>query len=111
MAWLPKILENYGISPGGAGVTFVLLCLTSIPAVLIFFKVILPHYRGWLIELMALLVGMSIFCVAEVDGFLGQFVVGYLVDVFGTFTSGGLFLNGVSAPILWLMFLYQHKSS
>ena len=49
------------------------------------------------------------FCVAEVGGFLGPFVVGYLVDISGTFSSGGLFLSGLGVAILWLMFLLQSR--
>ncbi|MBT8362759.1 MAG: MFS transporter [Desulfobacterales bacterium] len=160
-AWLPKILENTGMSPAKAGIASALPFLTSIPSVLIFPRFVQPHYRGWLIGLMALLAGLSIiwvvimqwpavpglllfglsgpclmpllvlslmetpevaskylgsatgvfFCVAEVGGFLGPFVVGYLVDVFGTFASGGLFLCGLGVAIFGLMFLLQTTSN
>lgn len=160
-AWLPKILENGGMSPARAGVFSALPFLTSIPAVLIFPRLVQPRYRGWLIGLIALLAGLSIFwvvilqwqpipgllvfgisgpclmpllvlslmdtpevaqkylgsatgvffCVAEVGGFLGPFMVGYLVDVFGDFSAGGLFLVGLGAAILYLMFLYQRESN
>ena len=159
-AWLPKILENGGMSPIRAGVASALPFLTSIPAVLIFPRLVKPQYRGWLIGLMAFLAGFSIFwvvilnwpvipglllfgmsgpclmpllvlslmdapevpskylgsatgvffCVAEVGGFLGPFVVGYLVDIFGTFASGGLFLSCLGIVILWLMYLFQNQS-
>jgi CP family cyanate transporter-like MFS transporter len=158
-AWLPKILENAGMSPVQAGVASALPFLTSIPAVLIFPRYVQPHYLGWLIGLMALLAGLSIFwvvilqwpvipglllfgftgpclmpllvlslmetpevtskylgsatgvffCVAEVGGFLGPFVVGYLVDIYGSFASGGLFLSGLGIAILWLMYLLQRE--
>lgn len=158
-SWLPKILENGGMSPARAGVASALPFLTSIPAVLIFPRLVQPHHRGWLIGLMALVAGISIFwvvflkwpfipglllfgisgpclmpllvlslmetpevaakylgsatgvffCVAEVGGFLGPFVVGYLFDVSRNFLSGGLFLAGLGVTILWLMFLLQSR--
>ena len=55
-AWLPKILENAGMSPARAGVASALPFLTSIPAVLIFPRYVQPHYRGWLIGLTETLV-------------------------------------------------------
>ena len=158
-AWLPKILETAGMSPARAGIVSAMPFLTSIPAVLIFPRYVQPHYRGWLIGLMALLASLSIFwvvilqwpvipglllfgfsgpclmpllvlslmetpevaskylgsatgvffCVAEVGGFLGPFAVGYLVDIFGSFASGGLFLSGLGCTILWLMYLSQRS--
>ena len=59
-AWLPKILENGGMSPAAAGVASALPFLTSIPAVLIFPRIVPPHQRGWAIGLLALLAGFSI---------------------------------------------------
>jgi len=47
------------------------------------------------------------FCVAEVGGFLGPFGVGFLVDVFGTFAAGGLFLPGLGLMIFGLMYLLE----
>ncbi len=158
-AWLPKILENTGMSPARAGVVSALPFLTSIPAVLIFPRYTQPYHRGWLIGLMALLAGLSIFwvvvlqwpvipglllfgisgpclmpllvlslmetpevaskylgsatglffCVAEVGGFLGPFVVGYLVDIFASFAAGGLFLSGLGVVILWFMYQLQGR--
>ncbi len=156
-AWLPKILENGGMSPSAAGVASALPFVTSIPAVLIFPRVVPPGYRAWAIGLLALLAGLSIswvvilqwqvmaglllfgisgpclmpllvlslmenpdvsanylgsatgvfFCVAEVGGFLGPFMVGYLLDVSGTFLSGGVFLAALGLVILLFMYLVQ----
>ncbi len=156
-AWLPKILENGGMSPAAAGVASALPFLTSIPAVLIFPRIVTHQQRSWAIGLLALLAGFSIswvvilqwqvipglllfgisgpclmpllvlslmdspeiapsylgsatgvfFCVAEVGGFLGPFVVGYLLDIYGTFFSGGLFLAALGLVILWFMYLVQ----
>jgi len=161
-AWLPKILENAGMSPARAGVASALPFLTSIPAVLFLPRYTKPHQRSWLIGLMALVAGLSIFwvvilqwpvvpglllfgiagpclmpllvlslmetpevaskylgsatgvffCIAEVGGFLGPFVVGYLVDIFKTFTAGGLFLSSLGVTILLLMYqLHSHDNS
>jgi cyanate permease len=159
-AWLPKILENAGMSPASAGVASAIPFLTSIPAVLIFPRFVQPHNGGWVIGVLALLAGISIlwvvilqwpfipglllfgmsgpclmpllvlrlmetpevaakymgsatgvfFCVAEIGGFLGPFMVGYLADIFGNFSAGGLFLAGLGVTILWLMFLLQRRS-
>ena len=43
------------------------------------------------------------FCVAEIGGFFGPFVVGYLVDVTGGFLSGAFFLSILGVIILALM--------
>jgi cyanate permease len=43
------------------------------------------------------------FCVAEIGGFFGPFVVGYLVDVTGGFLAGAFFLVSLSVIILALM--------
>ena len=45
------------------------------------------------------------FCVAEIGGFLGPFMVGSLVDLFGNFVPGGIFLAILGAGILWSMTL------
>ena len=156
-AWLPKILENAGMSPAKAGVASALPFLSSIPAALIFPRIVPSHLRSRAIGLLAFLAGFSIFwvvilqwqviaglllfglsgpclmpllvlslmdtpevasnylgsatgvffCVAEVGGFLGPFMVGYLLDISGTFSSGGLFLAGLGLVILWFMYLIQ----
>lgn len=43
------------------------------------------------------------FCVAEIGGFFGPFVVGYLVDVTGGFLTGAFFLVSLGVVILALM--------
>jgi cyanate permease len=44
------------------------------------------------------------FCVAEIGGFFGPFIVGYLMDVTGGFLSGALLLGGLGIIIFGLMF-------
>lgn len=43
------------------------------------------------------------FCVSEIGGFFGPFVVGYLVDLTGGFLTGALFLVSLSIAIVALM--------
>jgi hypothetical protein len=43
------------------------------------------------------------FCVSEIGGFLGPFIVGYLVDLTGMFLAGALFLSGLGLMIFVLM--------
>lgn len=50
------------------------------------------------------------FCVAEIGGFLGPFVVGYFFDISGTFIPGGIFLFVLGVVIFWCMSLLQNKS-
>ncbi len=160
-AWLPKILENAGMSPARAGIFSALPFLTSIPAVLILPRWTRADFRDQMIGALAILAGISIFwvvildwhtitglllfgvcgpclmpllvlslmetpevaaaylgsatgvffCVAEIGGFLGPFVVGFLVDLSGNFTTGGVFLVSLSAAILWAMVLLQKNSA
>ncbi|NNF46975.1 MAG: MFS transporter [Desulfofustis sp.] len=152
-AWLPKILEDGGMSPVRAGVSSALPFLTSIPAVLILPRFTAAGFRDWMIGILAVIASLSIlwvvilgwpvmpglllfgisgpclmpllvlslmetpevaskylgsatgvfFCVAEIGGFLGPFIVGYLVDLFGNFVPGGIFLGILGAGILWSM--------
>jgi cyanate permease len=152
-AWLPKILEDSGMSPTWAGVASALPFLTSIPAVLILPRYTSADFRNWMIGILAVLAGASVlwvvilgwpvvpglllfgisgpclmpllvlslmetpevaskylgsatgvfFCVAEIGGFLGPFIVGYLVDLSGNFVPGGMFLASLGAGILWFM--------
>ena len=50
------------------------------------------------------------FCVAEIGGFLGPFCLGYLVDISGTFITGGILLLGFGVIIFWFMALLQTSS-
>ncbi len=46
--------------------------------------------------------GGIFFCIAEIGGFLGPFVVGWLVDLTGTFLAGASFLASLSLVIMIL---------
>ena len=158
-AWLPKILEDSGMSPARAGVASALPFLTSIPAVLILPRYTPAGFRDWMIGLLAIVAGISIlwvvilgwpvlfglllfgvsgpclmpllvlslmetpevasrylgsatgvfFCVAEIGGFLGPFVVGYLVDLSGNFLPGAAFLISLGVGILWFMSMLARR--
>jgi len=49
------------------------------------------------------------FCVAEIGGFFGPFMVGYLVDLTGTFFAGGIFLGSLGMVIFWCMSIFQRN--
>ncbi len=160
-AWLPKILERSGMSPVWAGYAAAIPYLTSIPAVLIFPRLISERIRGRMIALFAVLAGGAIlwvsatdlpvflgllffgatgtcifpllvlelmetpavgtrylgsatgvfFCVAEIGGFFGPFIVGFLVDVTGTFLIGAAFMAALGLTICALMlFAKKHAA-
>jgi hypothetical protein len=47
------------------------------------------------------------FCVSEAGGFLGPFIVGFLVDITGTFMTGAVFLFFLGFVISSLMLLLK----
>jgi cyanate permease len=51
--------------------------------------------------------GGLFFCVAEIGGFAGPFMMGVLVDATGTFLSGTFFLAGLCIAISGLTFLLK----
>jgi cyanate permease len=156
-SWLPKILENAGMSPAMAGVASAAPFLASIPAVLIIPRLTPPPLRGRIIALLALLAGLAImwvvaadlpltiglllfgatgsclfpllvlvlmetpevgskylgsaagvfFCVAEIGGFFGPFIVGFLVDLTGNFFSGASFLACLGVAVFGLTFFLK----
>jgi cyanate permease len=54
--------------------------------------------------------GGLFFCIAEIGGFLGPFLLGTLVDWTGGFLAGGYFVVALSLGILLMSFLMQKKS-
>jgi CP family cyanate transporter-like MFS transporter len=55
--------------------------------------------------------GGMFFCVAEIGGFTGPFIMGVLVDATGTFMAGAVFLAGLCIAIAWLTaFLTQRPA-
>lgn len=51
------------------------------------------------------------FCVAEIGGFFGPFVIGSLFDISGSFSTAGVFLFSLGVIILWLMYRLQTKAT
>ena len=78
-SWLPKILENSGLSAAMAG-----------------YAASLPLAAG------------LYFCVAEIGGFTGPLAMGVLVDITGTFTTIAGFLAATALAIsLLTIFLHD----
>ena len=83
-SWLPKILENGGMSPKMAGLAAASPFLVSIPTVILIPRLLPAPWRGRGIALIALLAGLS-----------GIFIVTSFVHV-----ALGLFLYGLTGPSL-----------
>ena len=158
--WLPKVLENAGLSPASAGVAAALPFVASIPAVLAIPRVVPPAMRGSIIALASFLTAAAVilvtlgylrilglllygfagscvfpllilalidapqvgpeylgsaagvfFCVAEIGGFWGPFIVGFLVDWTGTFMAGVSFLAFLGLVICVLMFFLRTQAA
>jgi cyanate permease len=54
--------------------------------------------------------GGMFFCVAEIGGFAGPFLMGVLVDLTGTFMAGALFLSGLCLAIAALTYFLQQSA-
>jgi MFS-type transporter involved in bile tolerance (Atg22 family) len=54
--------------------------------------------------------GGLFFCVSEIGGFMGPFVLGMLVDWTGGFLAGGYFVVALSLGILLMSFLVQKEA-
>jgi CP family cyanate transporter-like MFS transporter len=145
-SWLPKILEDSGMSAAQAGWAAAVSIAAGIPSILIIPAMVPPGFRGRIIAVFAVLTTINLvlvmkisgvalylglatlgfisapfmallllilmdspgvetrymgsaggmfFCVAEIGGFTGPFIMGLLVDVTGTFMTGALFLAGL----------------
>ena len=62
--WLPKLLENSGITPAWAGILSALPFLIGIPAVLILPRLISPYLRGRFIAELTLIGSVAIILIA-----------------------------------------------
>ena len=145
-SWLPKILEDSGMSATRAGWAAAITIAAGIPSILVIPSMVPSHFRGRIIAVFAVLTSINIglvmkvsgialyiglaalgfisapfmallllilmdspgvetrhmgsacgmfFCVAEIGGFAGPFIMGILVDATGTFMAGALFLAGL----------------
>lgn len=154
-SWLPKILEDSGMSASRAGWAAAISIAAGIPSILIIPTIIPPRFRGRIIAILAVLTTINLvlvmnisgtalylglatlglisapfmallllilmdspgvetrhlgsaggmfFCVAEIGGFTGPFIMGLLVDATGTFMTGALFLAGLCMTMAVLTF-------
>jgi cyanate permease len=153
--WLPKILENGGLSPEVAGFAASLPVLTGILAVLVVPRFTPPHLRGRISALVSFLgafmliaiaitsggflissllvygllfrcampllmlvlmelpevgsknmgaAGGMYFCVAEIGGFTGPYVMGAVVDMTGEFIAG-IFIVAILSIVMAILAL------
>jgi cyanate permease len=160
-SWLPKILEDSGMSAAQAGWAAAVSIAAGIPSILVVPTLVPPHFRGRIIAVFAVFTSINIvlvmkisgtalylglatlgfisapfmallllilmdspgvetrhmgsaggmfFCVAEIGGFTGPFIMGLLVDVTGTFMAGALFLAGLCLVMAVLTRLLNFKS-
>ena len=56
-------------------------------------------------------VGGLFFCIAEIGGFTGPFIMGFLVDFTATFLSGTIFFAALSLAILGLTFMLKTEAT
>jgi len=160
-SWLPKILEDSGMSASHAGWAAAISIAAGIPSILIIPTMVPPRFRGHIIAIFAVLTtinfvlvmkisgsalyislatlgfisapfmallllilmdspgvetrhmgsaGGMFFCVAEIGGFTGPFIMGIIVDLTGTFMAGALFLASLCIAIAVLTHFLKHGS-
>jgi MFS transporter, CP family, cyanate transporter len=71
--WLPKILQNAGMSPEAAGFAASASTLASIPATIFFSRLIPRLWRGRAIALAALVYGIALYGLIQTSGLLQYF--------------------------------------
>jgi len=160
-SWLPKILEDSGMSAAHAGWAAAITIAAGIPSILIIPTMVPPRFRGHIIAIFAVMTTINLvlvmkisgialylglatlgfisapfmpllililmdspgvetrhmgsaggmfFCVAEIGGFTGPFIMGILVDATGTFMTGALFLAGLCLAMAVLTRLLNFRS-
>jgi cyanate permease len=160
-SWLPKILEDSGMSAAHAGWAAAITIAAGIPSILIIPTMVAPRFRGRVIAIFAVMTTINLvlvmkisgialylglatlgfisapfmpllllilmdspgvetrhmgsaggmfFCVAEIGGFTGPFIMGILVDATGTFMTGALFLAGLCLAMAVLTRLLNFRS-
>jgi cyanate permease len=162
-SWLPKILEDSGMSASQAGWAAAVSIAAGIPSILALPSLVPPRFRGHIIAVLAVMTTVNLvlvmkisgialylglatlgfisapfmallllilmdspgvetrymgsaggmfFCVAEIGGFTGPFIMGILVDATGSFMAGALFLAGLCLAMAGLAeFLTQRPVS
>jgi len=83
--WLPKILENSGISPSHAGFAAAVPIASGVPAILLIPRLIPPHFRGRFIAAGALITATGLVIVVNTAGYLliiGLVIIGFISSPF-----------------------------
>lgn len=84
-SWLPKILEDSGLSAANAGWAAALAIATGIPSILILPSVVPPRLRGRIIAFFALLAAVHLFLVLKTSGmvlYIALAVLGFVIAPF-----------------------------
>jgi len=84
-SWLPKILEDNGLSAASAGWAAALVIATGIPSILILPSMVPPRLRGRFIALFALLTAVHLFLVLKTSGialYIFLAVLGFVIAPF-----------------------------
>jgi len=159
-SWLPKILEDSGMSASLAGWAAAISIAAGIPSILIIPSTVPPSFRGRIVAIFAVLTAVNLvlvmvvsgytlyinlailgfisapfmamlllilmdipgvearhmgsaggmfFCVAEIGGFTGPFIMGILVDTTGTFVTGAWFLASLCLAMAGLAALITQR--
>ena len=86
-SWLPKILEDSGMSATKAGWAAALVIATGIPSLLILPSVVPPRLRGRIIAFFALLTAIHLFLVLKISGMALYIVLAVLGFVIAPFMA------------------------
>jgi len=84
-SWLPKIFEESGMSASQAGYAASIPIATGIPAILFIPSLILRHFRGRMIAILAFMTTLSLVLVMKTSGtplYIGLMVLGFVSSPF-----------------------------
>jgi cyanate permease len=84
-SWLPKIFEEHGMSASQAGYAASIPIATGIPAILFIPSLILAHFRGRMIAMLAFMTTLSLVLVMKTSGtplYIGLMVLGFVSSPF-----------------------------
>ena len=80
-SWLPKILENSGMSATRAGWAAAITIAAGIPSILVIPSMVPSHFRGRIVVVFAVLTGINIGLVMKISGtalYLGLATLGFI---------------------------------
>jgi MFS transporter, CP family, cyanate transporter len=86
-SWLPKILEDSGLSAANAGWAAALAIAAGIPSILIIPSVVPARFRGRIIALFAILTAVHLFLVLKTSGIVLYIVLAVLGFVMAPFMA------------------------